>query len=330
MFNVEGILSKTDLRDLVEKAGGTLCKDRCACPIHGGHDETGFAVFRKEGRDLWQCFSGDCGGGDAISFVQVWRGWDFKKSCEFLGGEVQADPAEMKKLADERIANSKRELQDRLARHEAALRELQVAEKHLFYHDNMQDWAREMWTLRGLDNGWQDFFTLGACKNFVVNQDYSTPTLTIPILDAQRQLLNIKHRLIKPQKENDKYRPERSGLGAFPPFISLPELGYDGQYIVVTEGEIKAMVTYTVLNNAEIQVIGVPGRTQFKALTEKLNGKNNVVVVPDPGAEKDALDFAKSIKAKYLPLPGKIDDFILETQINSDNLFSMLRQARRV
>lgn len=329
MFNVDDILNKTDLRELVEKAGGKLRKDRCACPIHGGHDETGFSVYKKDGRDLWMCFSGDCGGGDAISFVQVWRGWDFKRSCEFLGGNVQADPLEMKRLADERMARAQKELEEKQARHEAARRELQVAELHLMYHDKMPGWGKALWIERGLDEGMQDFFTLGACEDFVINGDYHTPTLTIPILDEQRQVLNIKHRLLKPQKPNDKYRPERAGLGSFPPFLAIPEMGYDGGLIIVTEGEIKAMVTWASLDEGDIQVIGVPGRSQFKAVSEPLKGKN-VVVIPDPGAEKDAFDFARGIGARYLPMPDKIDDYILANEMKRSEVYSLVKQARKV
>lgn len=329
MFNVEEIINKTNLQDLIEKAGGKIKGNRCACPIHGGHDTTGFSIFHKDGRDFWKCFSGDCGGGDAIDFVMVWRNYDFKMACEFLGGNVQDDPLEMKRLADERMARAKKELQDKQLRMEAARRELQVAEMHLHYHETMGEWARLMWVKRGLDEGLQSFWTLGACEDFVINGDYHTPTLTIPILDENRNLLNIKHRLVNPQKENDKYRPERSGLGAFPPFLSIPEMGYDGGMIVVTEGEIKAMVTWARLEESDIQVIGVPGRSQFKSLANKIGGKNTIVI-PDPGAEKDAYDFAKQIHGKYLPMGEKIDDYILQTNINTNDFYSLLKQARQV
>ncbi len=329
MFDVEALIAKTDLRDLVAKAGGELKNGRCACPIHGGHDETGFAIYHENERDLWKCFSGDCGSGDAISFVMAWRGWEFKRACEFLGGEVQSDPVEMKRLADERMARSAIELADKQARHEAAIKELRTAQLHLHYHETMQEWGRDMWTKRGLDIGWQNFYTLGACDDFDLG-GYHTPTLTIPILNQQRQLLNIKHRLINPQKPTDKYRPERKGLGAFPNFYSLPELGNDGSYIVVMEGEIKAMVVWSRLNEIDIQVIGVPGRTQFRTLIEPLKGRRNVVVIPDPGAEKDALEFAKSVGAKSLSVPDKIDDFILATDASSNSIYAMLKQSRKV
>lgn len=329
MFNIEEIINKSDLRDLAEKAGAQFHGNRSACPIHGGHDVTGFAIGHKNGRDLWKCFSGDCGGGDVIDFVIAWRGYDFKRACEFLGGNVQDDPQEMKRLADERMARAAKELEDKQMRMEAARREIQVAEMHLHYHETMGEWARVMWMQRGIDEGLQSFWTLGSCDDFLINGDYHTPTLTIPLLDEDRQLLNIKHRLINPQKANDKYRPERSGLGAMPPFLAIPEMGYDGGMIVVTEGEIKAMVTWARLDESDIQVIGVPGRSQFKALSSALQGKQNVVVIPDPGAESDALAFAKQIHAKYLPIPGKVDDYILETSMTGNELYAQLKYARK-
>lgn len=329
MFDVNTILNSTDLRDLVEKAGGHINKGRCACPIHGGHDTTAFAIYHDGGRDKWKCHSDECGGGDAIDFVMKWRGYDFKRACEFLGGDVQSDPVEMERLAHVRVENKRKELEDKRNEYEAALRELQVAQKHLYYHNTKKQWATEMWAVRGLDEGMQSFFTLGACEDFDIG-GYHTPTLTIPILDEQRSLLNIKHRLINPQKPNDKYRPERSGLGTFPPFLAIPEMGFDGGLIIVTEGEIKAMVTWASLSESDIQVIGVPGRTQFKNIKDKLINKN-VVVIPDPGAEKDAYDFAHSINARYLPVSEKIDDYILQTEIKPNDLYRLFStQARRV
>lgn len=328
MIDVNKILDTTDLRELIEKAGGHIERNRSTCPLHGGHDSSAFAIYRKDGRDYWACFSGDCGSGDAIDFVQKWRGTDFKSACEFLGGNVQADPVEMERLARQRVENARIELEEKQRRYEAALRELQVAEKHLLYHNTMGEWARQMWLTRGLDEGMQDFFTLGSCEDFTINDGYHTPTLTIPILDEQRNLLNIKHRLVNPQKPTDKYRPEKSGLGQFPPFLAIPEMGFDGGLIIVTEGEIKAMVTWANISEMDIQVIGVPGRTQFKSIADPLKNKN-VVVIPDPGAEKDAWDFARSIQARYLPMPEKIDDYILATGCRGDALYSLMKQARR-
>lgn len=328
-MNIEGVLAKTDLFDLVQKAGGEIGRDgRCACPIHGGKDTNAFHVYADAGKQKWKCFSGECGGGDALDFVQKWRGWDLKQSYEFLGGEQQYDPQEMKRLADERHARAAAELLDKQQRMEAARRELQVAERHLYYHDNMGQWAVDMWKQRGLDEGLQSFFTLGACDDFTVG-DFHTPTLTIPIFSEDKSLLNIKHRLINPKKQNDKYRPETHGLGAFPPLLAIPEMGYDGELIVVVEGEIKAMVTWAHLPGMDFQVIGVAGKNAFKPLAEKLLGKK-VIVIPDPQGEKEAIELARAVRGSVFYTPEKVDDFLLSTQMTSDNFYKAIRQSRKV
>jgi len=135
-FDIEAILRTANLRQLVEKAGGQPDQHgRCACPIHGGNDTNAFHVFEKDGKELWKCFSGDCGGGDAISFVQKWQHMDFKQACVYLDGDVISDPVAMEKSAQERLEKARIEHEETRLKVEARQRELQVAEKHLFYHN---------------------------------------------------------------------------------------------------------------------------------------------------------------------------------------------------
>lgn len=332
MFDTDVILAKADLPELIRRAGGELVKNRCACPLHGGSNTNGFAVYNKDGRDHWTCYSGDCGGGDAITFVQKWQGLDFKGACAFLGGDVVSDPVAMAESAKRRHAEAEAKQREAEARTEARRKELQQAELHLHYHEGMQEWARQEWVRRGIPVDWQGFYYLGACEDKPImfkGVEYHTPTLTIPIFDEARTVLNIKHRLMKPPKDNDKYRPEREGLGAFPPFLACPEMGFDGETVWVVEGEVKAMVSYIVANNPDWQVIGVPGRSQYKGVADKLKGKN-VIVVPDPGAEKDATEFCKLVSGRWLSLPDKIDDFVLANGYDGDTFRSWAKQARRI
>jgi len=327
-MNIEAVLAKTDLFDLVEKAGGTPDRSgRCACPLHGGQDTNAFHIYTDNGKQKWKCFSHDCGQGDALDFVQKWRGWDLKQAYEFLGGEQQYDPQEMKRLADERHIKAQVDLEDKQRRMEAARKELQVAQRHLHYHDTMGAWAVEMWKSRGIDEGLQSFFMLGACDDFIVG-DFHTPTLTIPIFSEQRELLNIKHRLVNPPKANDKYRPETSGLGAFPPLLAIPEMGYDGDLVIVVEGEIKAMVTWSRLSAIDYQVIGVAGKNSFDRLADKLQGKN-VLVIPDPQGEKEAVGLARKVNGRVLFVPEKIDDYLLDTNMSSNIFHALIKQARK-
>lgn len=333
MFNVEEILAKSDLYELVRRAGGELDNHgRCACPLHGSKNENGFSVYVKDGKQLWNCFSGSCGGGDAIAFVQAWQGMDFKHACGFLGGDVMSDPLAMAESARRRHEEAERKQAEANAKVDARRRELQQEELYLQYHERMNEWARAEWIERGVPVDWQGFYYVGGCDDKLImykGVEYHTPTLTIPIFDEKRNLLNIKHRLMNPPKPTDKYRPEREGLGTSPPFLAMPELGYDGGAVWVIEGEIKAMVSCIYAGNTDWQFIGVPGRTQYKSLTDKLKGKN-VIVVPDPGAEKDAADFCKSVGGRWLSLPNKIDDFVLANGYDGDSFRAWERQARRI
>lgn len=49
-MNIEAILQKTDLFELVRMAGGEPDRNgRCACPIHGGKDKNNFHVYTDAG-----------------------------------------------------------------------------------------------------------------------------------------------------------------------------------------------------------------------------------------------------------------------------------------
>ena len=329
MFDVDKLTQKIRLEDLVTRAGGELHKGHCACPLHGGDNPNGFSVFEKDGKQYWKCWTRSCGAGDVIDFVMVWQNKNFKQACLFLGGDILADPFEMERLARERHVKAVQEREAAQAKEEARRKELQVEQKHLYYHQHMSDFFINEWLNRGIDESYQGLWYLGGCADFVINDGWHTSTLTIPIMGIGYDVLNIKHRLLKPQKPNDKYRPERSGLGAFPPFIAYPDKGYEGSVTWVIEGEIKTMVTATITPDSDWQFIGVPGRSQYNGLVEKLKGKH-VIVVPDPGAEKDAGEFCKAIKGRWLSLPDKIDDLIIAQQYDADWLFKIEKQARRI
>ena len=332
-FDVEAILNGADLRQLVERAGGQIDKNgRCACPIHGGLNESAFSIFHKDGRDYWKCWTGDCGAGDAIDFVRAWQGVDFKGACAFLGGDVVSDPVAMEASAKARLERAKIEHEEARQKMEARRAELQVAQMHLYYHETMKDWARLEWVRRGIDESYQGLWTLGGCDDKAImykGVEYHTPTITIPLVDEQYNLLNIKHRLINPPKPNDKYRPDKDGLGTFPPFIAYPDVGYKGDLIWIMEGEIKAMVTATISPEAGWQFIGVPGQDAYDKLPIDLLIGKNVIVVPDPNAELKAWNFAKKIGARFLMTPDKIDDLINENQYSGDWLSAMSKQARK-
>jgi hypothetical protein len=201
----------------------------------------------------------------------------------------------------------------------------------------MTQYHKDEWTKAGIDEGMQDFWKLGGKLDFtykIGDELYHTPTLTTPVFNEAEELMTIQHRLLNPHDPKDKYRPEKTGLHAHP-FLAVPAMGYDGDYVLVMEGAKKAMVTWTRVTGW-IQCIGVPSQEGYKALVEKLKpcGKNTIVI-PDPNTDgnpnalKKGWTLAKEIGGSFLQVPMKIDDYILQAEMDSNTLFRMIKQARR-
>lgn len=332
MYNIEALLAKNDLVELAERAGAKFKRTggelRSHCPIHGGKNPGAFAVWVESGKQKWKCFTRGCGVGDVIDFVVVWQQKEFKDAIAFLGGEVINDPVEMERLARERHQRAIRAKQEALQQEEARRKELQAEQKHLQYHNMLNDYFTSEWIKRGLDESWQNYFCLGGCPDFVIDGGYHTPTLTIPIINENSEVLNIRHRLLNPRDPTDKYRPEKPGLGASF-FMAYPNMGYCGDVIWVIEGEIKTAVVSTINPEESWNYIGVPGLSNYGKLTDKLKGKN-VVAVSDPGAEEKVSEFCKSVNGRMIQLPEKIDDLVVSHGYDGDWLRSMEKQARRV
>ena len=89
MLNLEPLFEAVDLIELVERAGGHPKRrgrgGECACPLHGGDNPSAFSVYTDgEGRQRWHCFTGCQTGGDAVEFVQRWKGLDFTEALKWL------------------------------------------------------------------------------------------------------------------------------------------------------------------------------------------------------------------------------------------------------
>jgi len=331
MFDVDRLIASKDLSQLVTQAGGQLDNHgRCSCPLHGGENKTAFSVYHKDGKDYWKCYTGDCGGGDLITFVQKWQNMNFKQACAWLGGDITSDPVAMEASAKARHEAARLETIAAQQREEARRVELQHAQREVVYHNNLlvNGWMRETWTSWGIDEGMQDFWNLGGCNDFFVDGEYHSPTLTIPVLNTESELMTIQHRLMKPSNPKDKYRPDRVGLRSHP-YLAVPSMGFDGGLIWVMEGAKKAMVTWTRADS-DWQCVGVPGQEMYRRLIDVLKPvASRVIVVPDPNAELKAHNLAKEIGARFLLLPDKIDDYILGAGIGQNDLYAMSKQARQ-
>lgn len=340
-FDIDSILARSDLVEYVRRAGGEVKgggnRYACACPLHGGNNRTAFSVYFQDGRWKWKCFTGNCGSGDSIKFVEVWQGLDFKRACEWINGGAIDDAEGMLESAKRRHEQAERDLREAKEREEARRNELRVSERHILYNKTRSQLIRDEWHRAGIDDGMQDFWTLGGCDDFVYKLDgelFHTPTMTIPIFNPQKELMTIQHRLLNPKDPNDKYRPEKTGLHSHP-FLAVPEMGYDGGIIWVMEGAKKGMVTWTRADT-DWQCIGVPSQESYKGMIEVLKpvGKR-VIVVPDPNSVRNpnslrkAYVLASGIGGRFLSPPRKFDDLILACEMKQNDLYGLYRQARR-
>lgn len=336
MFDINTVLAKNDLLQVAERAGArfhhTGGEYRSCCPLHNGNNPTGFAVYIRDGRQQWTCFSGDCGTGDVIDFVMKQRRCDFVRACEILGGESKPDPEAVRQAATERAERAARDLEQQIEKAQEALAELRRAQAWVSYHETLEenDNARQLWRARGVPDAYQNYWQLGYADTFTVGTKvgkWTTPTLTIPIFGRGWEVLTIRHRLLNPPTPNDKYRPERPGLSAHP-FLGDPDRGFDHDRILVVEGEIKGMVTYITLDDPNIQVIGIPGKTWFPHIADQLKG-HDVTVCFDPDADQEALGAAKSVGGKVVRIAIKVDDAINAGVIDQKSLMALISGARK-
>ena len=335
MFNIDELLRSVDLADLARKEGAKLKQSygewRGPCPIHNGNNPTGFVIYESGGKQVWHCFTRDCGGGDAIDFIQKKRGCDFVEACHILGGK-EADAQAIHDAAIERAKRASEDLEQKIAVAQKALSDLRAADIHLQYHENLDSMnKRSLWQGRGITNDLQNWWKLGYREKYSVKTGqgwWSTPTITIPIYGPGFELLNVRHRLLTPYNPKDKYRPERAGLSASA-FMAAPDIGWNVDRVLVVEGEIKSMVAWNALCDQNIQVIGIPGKKSWGVIADDLRG-HDVYICFDPDADDQAEEAAKQVGGRLIRLPDKIDDLILNHGLGKSWMHSLMRSARKV
>ena len=344
-MDIQSIISRTNLLALVEAAGASLQDKgrgrwRCCCPLHNGHDPSGFSVVEGgNGKLHWTCFSGDCGSGDVIDFVMKWRGLDFLQACQYLGGEIHTESETLRQMAEERQQKAEQECQAAKARLEKAAADLEQARAWEEYHANLDRMPgkRVLWQQRGVPDAWQDIWRLGYTSDFAVweagedqswQKAWTTPTLSIPVFQPGWKIATIRHRLLQPKDPGDKYRPERTRLGSHP-FLANPETEVKGPVLVV-EGEIKAMVAYVTADTPNLQVVGIPGKHQFTHFTEMLASADPIYILPDPDAQEYGSRLAQILglsRCRVIRLRIKVDDAILGGLLDKRGLQRLIQFA---
>ena len=90
--NLQNLKTRCDLRLIVEAdLGPAHCRGGKAllwrCPFHSEHKGYSLAVWANG----WRCFGACCAGGDALDWLQRYRGLSFAEACEYLGAEKKPE-----------------------------------------------------------------------------------------------------------------------------------------------------------------------------------------------------------------------------------------------
>lgn len=340
MIDLDAINGSINLVEWAERAGSKLHRAghewRGNCPLHGGDNITAFVIYGDE--QHWHCFTGDCGGGDALGFIMKLQKCNLPEAIKIAtgkepGGISQADIAEMQARRAERAA---RELEEQIARAQAVLEELRTQRLWERYHAQLEQSAegRAWWRNRGVPDEYQDLWQLGyeTDRRIWIGKEIHSPTATIPIFTYGWDVRQIRHRIINAEDEGGKYRPEYEDLPAMA-YLCDPD-NDKPEAVVVVEGEIKSMVTFITLDRPGWQVIGVPGKkTPIDRIKENLNGAPEIYICCDPDTGKLNEAMARELgpeRCRIVDTPIKIDDYILEAGITTAKLRRMFAQSRRV
>lgn len=326
-MDIKAARADFDCRLEVERALGQP-KQRSAkswawdCPFHQDHKTPSFHVY-QEG---YYCFG--CGQrGDVFDFFSFWQ----KKPLADVLKIHNIDPlAELQRKAEYAEHQAKR-LEAEIAKAQTALAELREVQAWVRYHHNLDDQSRVMWEARGVADWYQDWLKLGydPSHTFWAGQEYQSPTLTIPIYEPETwDVINVKHRILGEASDKiGKYRPEKSGLPAAL-FPASPDLPIGGRVLCV-EGEIKAMVTFITLADANTQVVGLPSKNPPEGIIKQLQQVDDLILCLDPDADVREVAHEIGGKVRVMELPDKIDDYILTNNLDGDWLKGQVRMARR-
>lgn len=249
----------------------------------------------------------------------------------FPDGDRPMKPHEFEQWRKDALAAEEK----RKAEAERAIQLLKSEKVWQYYHESLNQWARDVIKSWGIYPEWADFWELGLYADYTCynrqDGEYHTPAITIPIWQQDWDLRNIKVRTLNPKREGDRYRSLYK-VGADFPFVALPDLKSDT--VLVTEGEKKAMVTAQYVNNA-MQVVGVPSKTPSAEALRVLDNYGKIFLCLDPDARKQEkngvsplkrmVDLLGKERVLVVNLPDKVDDMIVQ---NGLKISEALRYAR--
>lgn len=239
-----------------------------------------------------------CGGKDRFIVFAAGNYWC--RQCSHSGQWRKSDPEEIQKIK-----------QDKILSQQKLLKIMQTCKDWQVYHKTNPE-CIQCWKNEGFSELEIDVWNLGYCKVCPLFQ--ASPSLTIPAF-YKGILYDIRHRLVSPPDENNKYRTHLQGLT--PPFFNMDSL-FNDKIIYVMEGEKKVIKASSCGLKS---VIGIPGLNYVDRLVNSLNQKispdQRIVFIPDPGTINKIC-----IAASKLDRPS----YIVEMMMKPDDLISQYGQ----
>lgn len=278
------------------------------------------ARYHKAGANEYHGPCPRCGGKDRfVIFTDgIWPHWNmWCRQCGWKVWPDQLNEALKAVSPDDRARWDRQRAQAEQADRERRQRQLDTftaSELWEAFARKMGDPQRAWWARQGIGEEWQNYWHLGWTNSAPISG--SPEAYTIPYFDGGR-VVNMQYRLAHVDGAN-KYR--WAGLGYTSPFVALPDVGMDGEALVV-EGAKKAMVVASRLweCGAGLQVCAVPSKSDFANIAKVLDKMQRVYVLLDPDAHAESIKLAAKIgkRARLVSLDEKVDDRVLQTGINA-------------
>lgn len=252
-----------------------------------------------------QCPAGGDSNKDRFIFT-VDKGAYWCRQCDF-GGYIGQNTHSL--TNDQRADIEYRQRQARqteLKSQQTVLENLRAKRPDLTYHRNLNGktgYVKQRW---GLTDDTIEMFTVGYCHACPTSSH--SDSITIPYYE-NRELVNIRHRLGSPNG-NGKYRPEVAGLPSS--VFNTDLLKFDGEWVVLVEGEFKTMVLWQF----GFPAVGIPGNSFKPEWVDLFSDVERVYIALDPEAEKAALKVGKLLRdagtdIRIVQCPTKPDDYFV-------------------
>lgn len=274
------------------------------CPFCSMVDDDGFLVFSDGGYWCRKCSQ---------------QGWIDEEEAQPLSRE------ELLELRVRRLERKQLEHDRRLTK----LEQLQQSRPDLRYYRSLTESAMEYWFSEGIYTEAIEKFRLGycdACPTYT-----QSPSYTIPVYSYGGDLVNVRHRLIKPNGTG-KYRPEMGGLGTS--LYHADALREPQKRIIIAEGEKKSIV----LSQHGFPAVGLMGKS-FKwkrPWFDWFRDHGRIIIALDPDALESAWRLGEVFtregfdNVSVARFPVKPDDAIVKHGAQAGDVEGILRNAKRV